>query len=342
MRPFKCHCGNPVYFENTACQKCQRQLGFDPDTLQLLALDLSTDGRLTTPEGSVYRRCSNFHRYYNCNWLLHADDPQDLCFSCRLNDVIPALDRPDNLKLWTRMEEAKRRLLYSLLLFRLPLSGNHEPHFKFLEDSRRNPDVYETFVTTGRWNNTITINIAEADDAARHAAREEMHELYRTVLGHLRHEIGHFYFNLLTSRFEDLEECRRLFGDERTDYQAALQKYYDQGPPADWHQNHISAYAAAHPAEDFAETFAHYLHITDALESARAGGLSVREFDQTDTGWIDEWIKLVITLNEITRSLGVDDAYPFLLSENVKTKLALVHRLVGAQSESHAVDSHQA
>jgi len=331
MRPFKCHCGNPVFFENTACQNCQRQLGFDPDQMDLLALDQGYDGRLTTPEGKTYRRCSNFHRYYNCNWLLPGDDPQDLCFSCRLNDVIPALDRPGNLKLWSRMEEAKRRLLYSLLTFQLPLAGNHALRFKFLEDSRRNPDVYESFVTTGHWNNTITINIAEADDAARHAAREEMHELYRTVLGHLRHESGHFYFPLLTTNFDDLEECRRLFGDERDDYQAALKRNYEEGPPTGWQQSHISAYASAHPAEDFAETFAHYLHITDALESARAGNLAPQAVDESDSEWIDQWISLVITLNEVTRSLGEDDAYPFMLSENVKEKLRFIDQLVRRQ-----------
>ena len=332
MKRFRCLCGNQVFFENTACQVCGRQLGFKPDQLDLLALDLDTCGRMTTADGQVYRRCSNFHRYYNCNWLLAGDDPQDLCFSCRLNDVIPALDRPGNLTLWTRIEEAKRRLIYSLLTFQLPLGGEQTPRFKFLEDHRRNPDVYESFVTTGHWNNVITINIAEADDVARHAAREAMHELYRTVLGHLRHEIGHCYFNLLTSCEQDLEECRRLFGDERNDYAAALERHYGNGPHTDWRQSHISAYASAHPAEDFAETFAHFLHITDALESARAGNLVPDAVDSDDSDWLKQWVNVVITLNEITRSLGVDDAYPFLLTETVEDKLKFMRRLVMAHA----------
>ncbi len=333
MKLFHCTCGNRVFFDNTACVVCERQLGFEPDRLEIIALDAHIDGRLTAPGGAVYRRCNNFHRYYNCNWLLHREDSEDLCFSCRMNEVIPALDRPDNLKLWTRMEEAKRRLLYSLLALKLPLTGENALKFRFLEDNRRNPDVFESFVATGHFNNTITINIAEADDAARHAAREQMHELYRTVLGHLRHESGHFYFRTLTAQPVLLDECRTHFGDERDDYHGALQTYYDNGPPADWPENFVSAYASAHPAEDFAETFAHFLHITDALESARAGRLAPEaEAGQRDD-WIESWIGLAITLNEISRSLGSDDPYPFLLPEPVKQKLGFIDRLLRPQGE---------
>jgi len=336
MRIFHCHCHSRVFFDNTACQNCHRHLGFDPVLLDIVALDASTDGRLTTPDGISYRRCSNFHRYHNCNWLLRAEESQDLCFSCRMNEVIPALQRPGNLKLWTRMEQAKRRLLYSLLSFRLPLNGCHAPRFRFLEDQRTNPDVFETFVLTGRVDNVITINIAEADDAARHAAREQMHERYRTVLGHLRHESAHFYFGLLTSSTEDLRECRSLFGDERNDYPAALQAYYDKGPLPNWHQNFVSAYASAHPAEDFAETFAHFLHITDALESAYAGNLAPAPALAEGHDWISAWIFLSITLNEISRSLGTDDPYPFMLPEPVKHKLEFIDRLVRQQAEQPA------
>jgi len=304
---------------------------------------------MTAPGGAVYRRCNNFHRYYNCNWLLAQEDPENLCFSCRMNEVIPALDRPDNLKLWTRMEEAKRRLLYSLLSFGLPLTGNNAMRFRFMEDQGRNPDVFEQFVTTGRLNNTITINIAEADDAARHAAREQMNELYRTVLGHLRHESGHFYFTRLTGSPDVLEECRDLFGDERSDYAGALQSYYENGPPADWPENFVSAYASSHPAEDFAETFAHFLLITDALESAVGAahgrdnaGENAKEIAgmarshlarSNNEDWIEAWIGLAITLNEISRSLGSDDPYPFLLPEPVKRKLRFIDRLVRQQGE---------
>jgi len=333
MNIFHCHCGNRVFFDNTVCQCCHRQLGFNPQTLDVIALDAHADGRLTTPDGLLYRRCANFHRYYNCNWLLPTSDSSDLCFSCRMNKVIPALELGDNLKLWTRMEEAKRRLLYSLLSLNLPVTGAHALSFKFLEDHRRNPDVFEQFVTTGHQNSTITINISEADDVARHEAREQMHELYRTVLGHLRHESGHFYFNPLTAATDDLQECRALFGDEREDYPAALAAYYSNGPAPDWSKRFVSAYASAHPGEDFAETFAHFLHITDALESARADGLAPDPGAGGDERWIEEWMTLAVKLNEISRSLGADDVYPFLLPDPVQEKLKFIDRLVRRQGE---------
>lgn len=334
MKLFHCRCGNQVFFDNTVCQQCSRDLGFAPELLDMLALDASADGRLTNSDGKAYHRCANFHRYSNCNWLLEGEASQDLCFSCGMNQVIPQLDRPGNLKLWTRIEQAKRRLLYSLLSLHLPLSGEHALRFRFLEDHRRNPDVYEQFVTTGHLNSVITINVAEADDASRHQVREQMHELYRTVLGHLRHESAHYYFKVLTEGPGLLDDCRNLFGDERSDYQAALSRYYEQGPQANWSASFISAYASSHPAEDFAETFAHFLHISDALESARAGGLLAKPIEDGTSEWIDTWIRLSVSLNEVNRSLGMDDAYPFFLSAPVKQKLMFIDRLVrqpGAQ-----------
>jgi hypothetical protein len=247
--------------------------------------------------------------------------------------VIPALERPDNLILWTRVERAKRRLLYSLIKLGLPLAradGSSPLRFRMMEDSRRNPAVLESFVATAHRNGSITINIAEADDAVRHAIREEMQERYRTVLGHLRHESGHFYFGTLVDTEEKRAACRAVFGDERADYDLALQQYYENGPPPDWPERHISAYAAAHPIEDFAETFAHLLHIDDALETAYDAGLS--QVETCDPGgrsdWLDNWVRLAITLNEILRSLGADDLYPFVLARRVREKLDFIDRLV--------------
>jgi len=336
MKSFHCHCGNRVFFENTACQVCQRQLGFDPARLDIVALDVSPSGHLKTPDGADYRRCGNARRHANCNWLMQQHESGDLCFSCRMNEVIPALDRPGNLQLWSRIEAAKRRLLYSLLTLKLPVAGDLSLKFRFMEDNRRNPDVYENFVITGHFDSTITINIAEADDVARHEARVQMNERYRTVLGHLRHEYAHFFFPLIMDSPQQLEECRQLFGDERADYQAALNDYYNHGPVANWHDNHVSAYASSHPAEDFAETFAHFLHIGDALESARVGRLAPGQVVSQTNDWVGDWIELAITLNEISRSLGSDDPYPFLLPEPVKRKLQFIDRLVRQQAEHSA------
>jgi hypothetical protein len=331
MRKFHCDCGNRVFFDSSSCLSCGRALGFDPGRLEMVTLSVAADGSFAAADGTGYRLCSNAEAYRNCNWLLTFGEPSTLCLSCRLNKVIPDLQRPGNLHLWARVEQAKRRLLYSLLKLRLPFAGPSGAgglRFRIMEDHRRNPAVFETFVATAHLDGTITVNILEADDAARHAVREQMQERYRTVLGHLRHESGHFYFSRLTDTPELLAACRDLFGDERSDYAAAIEQHYQAGPPPDWSERFVSAYASAHPAEDFAETFAHFLHIEDAVETARAAGLAPGAGD-----WIDDWITLAITLNEILRGLGSDDPYPFVLTEPVRDKLRFMNRLVRRRAE---------
>ncbi len=331
MRDFYCDCGQRVFFDSDVCLSCGRPVGFVPADLRMVTLTGPEGGVLQSSDGQAYRHCGNEAAFGNCNWLLKAGEAQSLCLSCRLNTVIPDLDRPDNLTLWTRVEQAKRRLLYSLMKLKLPFAGDSGDgglRFRFMEDHRRNPTVVETFVATAHLDGTITLNILEADDVMRHAAREQMQERYRTVLGHLRHESGHFYFSRLTDTPELRQACRELFGDERADYGAAIQAHHDQGPPPDWPERFVSAYASAHPAEDFAETFAHFLHIEDALETARAAGLARGTGD-----WLDDWITLAITLNELLRGLGVEDPYPFVLTEPVREKMRFMNRLVRRQAE---------
>lgn len=331
MKLFQCTCGHRVFFENNWCMNCGLSLGFDPQRMELLTLSEYGEG-LLADDGTRYRYCENQRLYGNCNWLLSIDAPETKCRSCGMNKVIPTLRNPEIILLWSRVEEAKRRLIYSLLRNGLPFeSGNNRLNFKIMEDRRRNPDVLESFVATGHLHGTITINVVEADDVARHAIREQLQERYRTVLGHLRHEAGHFYFGLL-AQGELLEECRTLFGDEREDYNAALARYYDNGPASDWHKRFVSAYASAHPAEDFAETFAHVLHIDDALETARWSGLAPAAPDTQDESWIDEWVRLAITLNEVLRSLGSEDPYPFVITKAIRDKLEFVNRLVNRQA----------
>ncbi len=324
MRHFHCHCGNRVFFDSNRCLACGRSVGFDPTRLQMVSY--------TDHPG--LRRCANTLDFDNCNWLVPELEPHSRCASCRLNEVIPTLARSGNLELWSRVETAKRRLLYSLLKLSLPLApadGAGGLRFRIMEDHRRNPDVFEDFVATAHLGGVITINILEADDAMRHAAREQMQERYRTVLGHLRHESAHYYFSRLVSTPELLAESRALFGDERANYSEALTAHYASGPAPDWPERFVSAYAAAHPAEDFAETFAHYLHIDDALETARAAGLATDNAAPDPDGggrWLSEWIELAVTLNDIARSLGADDPYPFVLSAPVREKLRFIDRLV--------------
>jgi hypothetical protein len=201
-------------------------------------------------------------------------------------------------------------------------------------------------VVTGHAGGVITLDLHEADDATRESRRAALGEPYRTLLGHLRHESGHYYWQRLIAAQPALEAWRNLFGDERAPYDAALQAYYASGPAADWGQHHVSAYASAHPWEDWAETWAHYLHFADTLETARALGLSGEqvavEFEPFDAGalggdaaqardfaaQLKGWMELAGALNELCRSMGVADFYPFVLSLGAARKLFFVHRLV--------------
>lgn len=325
MRRFRCACGQRIFFDNTACLACGRRLGFDSVTLHVVPLE-PRDGHFSTPQGAQVRLCRNTRDFGNCNWVVPGADAEAFCLSCRLNEVIPNLAVPGNIELWTRVEQAKRRLLYTLLSLGLPVSSDERGlRFRFLEDQRRNPDVGEDFVLTGHLAGIVTVNLAEADDTVRNELRRELRERYRTVLGHLRHEAGHFYLGELTRDPSDLTAFRALFGDERMDYQAALRNYYEHGPRPDWPSWHLTAYASAHPHEDFAETFAHYLHITDALETAEEAGFATSD---PACGWIERWIDLSVTLNELNRSLGAEDPYPFVLSAAVIEKLEFMDRLV--------------
>lgn len=338
MKRFHCACGQRVFFDNTRCLVCERRLGFDPERLDILtlepmgtAVDAGPDTApetFTTTDGVAVRLCRNTREFGNCNWVIPAESPAELCLSCGLDEVIPNLAVPGNIELWTKVEQAKRRLLYTLLMLGLSVTagaGRPGLRFRFLEDQRRNPDVGEDFVLTGHLEGIVTVNLAEADDEVRNELRKEFRERYRTVLGHLRHEAGHYYFKWLTAEPEDLDAFRSLFGDERKEYAVALSEYYANGPRPDWSWWHLSAYASAHPHEDFAETFAHYLHIVDALETAAEAGFGGAEGDM---GWIDRWKDLAVTLNELNRSLGADDPYPFVLSDPVVEKLELIDRLV--------------
>ena len=354
MKTFHCtHCQNLVFFENVRCLVCEHSLAFLPDKGLIAALVQGTDG-LWKPEGAgledqAYRLCANYDRENVCNWAVPADDPEVLCRSCRLSRVIPDLSKPANRTAWFRLEMAKRRLMYSLLGLRLPAATKVEAAdsglaFEFLEDSGGG-DAKR--VLTGHDNGLITVNIAEADDVHREQQRTQQHEPYRTLLGHFRHEIGHYYWDRLIDNGPRLEAFRVLFGDERADYQAALQTHYQNGPPEHWELNFISAYATTHPWEDWAESWAHYLHMADALETAGAAGLTLRpkrtdeprmaapanplnpangDFDRM----IDSWLPLTYVLNNLSRGLGLPDSYPFVLSAPVIEKLRFIHDTVRA------------
>ncbi|UYZ59672.1 zinc-binding metallopeptidase family protein [Hymenobacter latericus] len=348
MKLFKCtHCGQVVYFENDKCEQCHNPLGFVLEQQQVVALYPQPHQQFKQcgqPEGTNYKYCAN-HAHDVCNWLLPAASPDALCKACSLNQTIPKLDEPEHLERWRTLERAKHRLVYSLLQLQLPVVSKTDNAdtglaFDFLSDAQK-PKGEK--VMTGHDNGLITINIAEADDVEREMARRNMDEVYRTVLGHFRHEVGHYYFDRLIDNTPNLEPFRKLFGDERADYGASLKTHYDQGPPANWQQEFISAYATTHPWEDWAETWAHYLHIIDTLQTASAFGLRVRpqvaEADDNLTAEIthdpyteasfdrimEQWLPLTLALNSLNRSMGLPDSYPFVIPPKVVEKLTFIH-----------------
>jgi hypothetical protein len=243
-----------------------------------------------------------------------------MCLSCRMSRIIPSLSKPENQERWRKLEVAKRRLLYDLLRLGLPVDPAHLS-FTFQEDRRTNPLVDDEHVATGHSDGVISINAAEADDVFRARMRIEMNEPVRTLLGHLRHESGHYYFDEVVDD-HNRAEARSLFGDETVDYNQALAAYYQNGPPPDWRDRFISSYAASHPSEDWAECWAHYLHIRAALETAAESGFIA---EVHPGNWHQEFVDLVLSLNEIMRSLGLPDAYPFVLTAHVAGKIAFIH-----------------
>ncbi len=357
LKVFHCdHCKQLVFFENTRCVRCNYTLAYVPQLGRVAALE-QTGEQWRLPSDSAhdrpYRLCDNYTRESVCNWALPAEDPQRLCESCRLTHVIPQLDVPGNRGAWFKLEAAKRRLIYTLMQLRCPVQSKAEDPETGLEYQFLGTDAGSGPVLTGHANGTITVNIAEADDAERERRRMHLHEPYRTLLGHFRHESGHYYWDRLVAGGPRLESFRALFGDERADYGEALQHHYTAGPPADWQEHFISAYATSHPWEDWAESWAHYLHMTDMLETAAESGLLLRparrdEPTLTDADprsppgpfapLIERWFPLTYVLNNLNRSMGLPDGYPFLLSTPAIEKLRFIHdTLVGAYFQDSPV-----
>jgi hypothetical protein len=349
MRLFTCHaCEQVLFFENGFCVSCGTSVAYCPEVADFVPLPSNANEpgaaiEMVMPGGKseTFRRCRNFELEGACNWLVQTSQVQAYCLSCRLSEVVPDLSEATNRTAWVEIELAKRRLLHTLFALNLPVASKaDDPEagmtFRFLRDTDQEK------VLTGHADGVITLNIAEAGAAYRENAREKLGEAYRTVLGHLRHEIGHYYWDRLVRDGTALESFRRLFGDERQSYQEALKRHYEQGPPASWVDSFVSAYATMHPWEDWAETWAHYLHMVDTLETAKSHGLTLRVLgasrgEQVATGelvfrdfesLIAGWHTVTLALNNLSRSMGMKDLYPFVLSPAVHEKLRFVHELV--------------
>jgi hypothetical protein len=335
MKNFHCtSCGQTIVFENTLCGNCGHQLGFLPDIGDMTAVEPEGDRWIAlAAKERRYRFCRNWE-LQGCNWLTAPGE--DFCLACRHNRTIPDLSDPRSRLMWRKTEQAKRRLFYSLLRLGLPLGSQEEPLlFDFVAHTVAAPKPM-----MGHSNGVITITVEESDDATREGHRNAMGEPYRTLLGHFRHEIGHYYWDLLVRDGGRTDAFRELFGDERADYDTALRNYYQRND-ADSSESFISAYATSHPWEDFAETFAHYLHIVDTLDTARAMGVSLRAFNKAELAvafdpyrtvdvkdLVETWLHLTFAVNNLNRSMGQPDLYPFVLSPKVAQKIDFVIKLV--------------
>tara|TARA_R110000868_G_scaffold59547_9_gene182665 strand:+ start:877 stop:2082 length:1206 start_codon:yes stop_codon:yes gene_type:complete len=351
MKLFQCSkCQHVLYFENTLCERCQSPLGYLPELEQLVPLiraDQESSWEASVIPGARWRYCDN-HQQNVCNWLVAADSTDTLCSACRLNRHIPNLARSGHQHAWRMLEIAKHRLVYSLFRFRLPLASKQDQPdsglaFDFIDEDGALPEGVAA--TTGHADGLVTINLNEADNVEREQIREDMDESYRTLIGHFRHEIGHYYWELLVQP-DDSVLCRfrECFGDERADYGETMARYYQQGAPSSWRQQFVSAYATSHPWEDWAETWAHYLHLIDMLETAFAFGLSLAPlsggsqlctqavfdpYQQQDFSVIlDVCLPVTYAVNSLNRSMGQPDLYPFVLTDAVVAKLTFIHQLL--------------
>lgn len=354
---YRCRCGRPVFFRNSLCLSCKAPLGYEPRLGEVRALEPGHDAeswRLAgAPDRSpAYKRCANFESPAGCNWLVAADDPLTFCLACRLNRTIPNLDEPDNARYWRSIENAKRRLVAQLIGLDLPIRSkvHEDPEHGLAFDLLCSPPGGPR-VLTGHAGGVITLNVEEADDAKREKIRHEMREPYRTLLGHFRHEVGHYYWDRLIADTGWLEPFRAVFGDERADYATAVKANYETGPRPDWRDSFITAYASIHPWEDWAESWAHYLHLTDSLDTALGFGINgndieaeVEPFALEDMyaphhpearrvlDLVNSWVELVTVLNELSRSMGQPDFYPFVMSRPVLRKIHFIHLVVKGEA----------
>ena len=354
MRLFRCDtCGNPVYFDNRSCVNCNSRLGFVAENIAVHAVvpDASQPDhwRRVDQKQFLYRFCPNA-AHDICNWLVRDEDPETYCQVCRHNGLVPDPEKPDGLRRWRAIAAAQRHLFYSFLRWDLPRpTRRDDPHGGLLfdlKDDEVKPDGTVETPLIGHDEGHIVIRTVEADAPAREQQRAMMNEPYRTLLGHFRHETGHFIWNRLVRDAGRLDGFRAMFGDETANYQQALEHHYREGPAPGWGDSYISYYATSHPWEDFAECFAHVLHIVDSLETAHMFGIALAPltseamkahatfdpYSELDFAHVTEvWIPLSVALNTIHHSMGERDLYPFILTPAITAKLTWVHRLLTRQ-----------
>lgn len=358
MRAFVCQrCRQLVGFEDLACGHCDAALGYDPATASLRTLWAKDEhwepwAAQEGQQGLRWCRCRR-NRAALCNWLVPAGSTGALCASCQLTRRMPDKLAPVYQTAFAKAEVAKRRLLYQLGQLGLPIVSRHQDPERGLAFDLLASDRH---VVTGHDSGVITIDLNETDDVFREQARAQFGEPYRTLLGHFRHEIGHYYWQHLFPRDNNDLAARaaELFGDHREAYDAARHTHYRKGARPGWQESYVSAYASMHPFEDWAETFAHYLHIWDTVQTAGSFGVLVTGPVDDRTGRRDplkasvpsedtarlegfdaviaDWRPLTRALNALNRSMGKEDLYPFELSPAVVAKLAFVHGVISLKA----------
>jgi hypothetical protein len=357
MQTYRCKCGNRLYFDNSICLTCQRDVGWCEGCGRITALEPVAVNGATTGEfrcgyedcGKTIRKCHNYLVENVCNRCFVADGSpppagvstdeaaaNKLCNACLLTETIPDLNVTGNREKWAGLEAAKRRLLYTLDRLGLPYANaNPKLTFDFKADVVPPNNEWrkvgaKEIVYTGHADGKITINIREADDAAREALRVQFHEEHRTLIGHFHHEVGHYFWQLLVQNKRETE-CIRVFGDHNTPaYADAMSAYYQNGPQQSWPATFISAYASSHPWEDFAETFALYLDMVSVLDTASHLFRSVRANfrSRSVTSLVERYQEVGILVNEFNRTVGLIDLVPEIIVAPVVEKLAFIHTLL--------------
>ncbi|WP_111309826.1 zinc-binding metallopeptidase family protein [Confluentibacter sediminis] len=341
MKIFKCpNCSSPAFFENTTCQYCNTALGYN----HYLDIFEIPENFHDNTRGHL-KLCSN-HQWGVCNWLVTHNESSEFCLACSLNRVVPNRSDIGNFEKWQKLEIAKHRLIYQLLKLKLPIKSKslyeEGMAFDFLSNNK-DENIY-----TGHADGVVTILLTEADSVHREQLRKQMNEPYRTLLGHFRHEIGHYYWTLLFND-SNIEGYRKLFGDERVDYGEALKDYYKKPDSNNWKNNYITKYASSHSWEDWAETWAHYLHLMDTLETAHSLGMEFSPEEQhiqklvvdkcpnpySTKNFQDIFnasVALTCSVNSLNRSMGLPDIYPFVVPDKVVEKLTFIHNLLQSKS----------
>ncbi len=343
MKIFQCgYCNHPLFFENYKCENCGHLSGYRDIDHKMLTFDTLGSSLISDREKIEYKFCRNYE-FGVCNWVLEKYDPHEYCSACQLNRTIPDLSDKKNFPKWKNLEVAKHRLIYQLQKtgLDLPSKMNNDEGLCFDFIARRNNKK----IMTGHANGVITILLKEADSALREQMRLQLLEPYRTLIGHLRHEVGHYFWErLVYSNQNVLMAFRTIFGNEQTSYSDALKTYYEVGAPDNWQQSFISKYASVHPWEDWAETWAHYLHIMDMMETAHFSGLKVIPtdilIDMTTEATFDPYgvkdfetiiracLPLSFAVNSFNRAMGIPDVYPFVISQAVVQKMTFIHGLL--------------